>query len=80
MIMAKEKKKVKKKRPTRKTQLTRDTGTLYKNGSKLVSVTISTENIDFLEANKLYSRSYTVNAALNKLRELMSENNTIELK
>ena len=74
--MAKKKKKL----PTRKTTTERTSGTLYKNGSKLVTVTISTENIEFLESNKLYSRSYTVNAMLNKLRELMSENNAIELK
>jgi hypothetical protein len=81
MIMAKEKKTTrKKKRPTRKNATVRDSGTIYKNGSKLVSVTISTENIDFLESEKLYSRSYTVNAALNKLRELMEADKTIILK
>jgi len=72
--------KKKKKRPTRKTTTERTSGTIYKNGSKLVSVTISTENIEFLETQKLYSRSYTINAMLNKLRELMNQNNEIELK
>jgi hypothetical protein len=41
---------------------------LYPNGSKVKSFSISTENWNFIEENKEYSYSFTVNKMLDKLR------------